>query len=74
MVTMAGLQVFVVRFFFQGARKGEALIRTCVGRIGWANWWRRIRVRGLYGPVAARCDGTTNMWRRERTLCFGLCG
>ncbi len=23
MVGMAGLQVFVVRFFFQGARKGE---------------------------------------------------
>ena len=23
MVTMAGLQVFIVRFFFQGARKGE---------------------------------------------------
>ena len=23
MVTMAGLQVFVVRFFFQGARKGK---------------------------------------------------
>lgn len=23
MVSMAGLQVFVVRFFFQGARKGE---------------------------------------------------
>jgi hypothetical protein len=23
MVVMAGLQVFVVRFFFQGARKGE---------------------------------------------------
>lgn len=22
MVTMAGLQVFIVRFFFQGARKG----------------------------------------------------
>ena len=23
MVCMAGLQVFIVRFFFQGARKGE---------------------------------------------------
>ena len=23
MVTMAGLQVFIVRFFFQGARKGK---------------------------------------------------
>lgn len=24
MVSMAGLQVFIVRFFFQGARKGES--------------------------------------------------
>ena len=28
MVTMAGLQVFIVRFFFQGARKGEL---SCIG-------------------------------------------
>lgn len=27
MVCMAGLQVFIVRFFFQGARKGESTIR-----------------------------------------------
>lgn len=26
MVCMAGLQVFIVRFFFQGARKGEPLV------------------------------------------------
>lgn len=26
MVCMAGLQVFIVRFFFQGARKGESLL------------------------------------------------
>jgi hypothetical protein len=26
MITMAGLQVFIVRFFFQGARKGTYLI------------------------------------------------
>lgn len=25
MISMAGLQVFIVRFFFQGARKGESL-------------------------------------------------
>lgn len=25
MVAMAGLQVFIVRFFFQGARKGESV-------------------------------------------------
>jgi hypothetical protein len=31
MVTMAGLQVFIVRFFFQGARKGEC---RCVFRGG----------------------------------------
>lgn len=32
MVSMAGLQVFVVRFFFQGARKGTCY-RHFVGRI-----------------------------------------
>lgn len=30
MVSMAGLQVFVVRFFFQGARKGMFSLLTCV--------------------------------------------
>lgn len=33
MVTMAGLQVFIVRFFFQGARKGRSLLDRCVGRV-----------------------------------------
>ncbi len=28
MVTMAGLQVFIVRFFFQGARKGTFCLRV----------------------------------------------
>ena len=30
MVAMAGLQVFIVRFFFQGARKGEWLYFLCL--------------------------------------------
>jgi hypothetical protein len=57
MVTMAGLQVFVVRFFFQGARKGEELLRSWAGRTSCANWWCRIRMRGSTRPVAAtiRC-------------------
>ena len=33
MVCMAGLQVFIVRFFFQGARKGEFL--ASFGADGW---------------------------------------
>ena len=32
MVTMAGLQVFIVRFFFQGARKGMSRV-SCVDRV-----------------------------------------
>lgn len=35
MVAMAGLQVFIVRFFFQGARKGMLLsIQCCLGEEG----------------------------------------
>lgn len=30
MVCMAGLQVFIVRFFFQGARKGKELSVDCM--------------------------------------------
>lgn len=30
MISMAGLQVFIVRFFFQGARKGESLYLALV--------------------------------------------
>jgi hypothetical protein len=34
MVTMAGLQVFIVRFFFQGARKGRfTLLRAGDGAL-----------------------------------------
>jgi len=45
MVCMAGLQVFVVRFFFQGARKGE-----CCGDslwVGEANLWGRLCMSAL---------------------------
>jgi len=40
MVCMAGLQVFVVRFFFQGARKGECGFFLLWG--GEANGWGRL--------------------------------
>lgn len=36
MVTMAGLQVFIVRFFFQGARKGYVWV---VLVMLWIAWW-----------------------------------
>jgi len=45
MVCMAGLQVFVVRFFFQGARKGK-----CCGDLLWgsqANGLDRLRMIAL---------------------------
>ncbi|KAF2095810.1 hypothetical protein NA57DRAFT_43823 [Rhizodiscina lignyota] len=34
-VTMAGLQVFIVKFFFQGARKGIILAYSCFEDIYW---------------------------------------
>lgn len=39
MVGMAGLQVFVVRFFFQGARKGEFFFFACSFWVVF--WWSR---------------------------------
>ena len=56
MVCMAGLQVFIVRFFFQGARKGEFRDTLIWGLEGLLTWVRRVcmnmgmvhwRVRGL---------------------------
>ena len=46
MVAMAGLQVFIVRFFFQGARKGRPLaVQRDVER-GWL-MFRRLRMKRL---------------------------
>lgn len=39
MICMAGLQVFIVRFFFQGARKGEFLVLYIVFGETWVNRW-----------------------------------
>jgi hypothetical protein len=61
MVTMAGLQVFVVRFFFQGARKGELSLAD-IGGSGRANRWRRIRMRDFL--LANSSDKT--MWEDAR--------
>lgn len=46
MVAMAGLQVFVVRFFFQGARKGEgaAFFRLAWTMFGWLLIVHRLRM------------------------------
>jgi hypothetical protein len=66
MVTMAGLQVFIVRFFFQGARKGMRILGNCAGKLGCADWLCRLRVRGSI--LAGDSDDamwTTNTWRRE---------
>jgi hypothetical protein len=48
MVSMAGLQVFVVRFFFQGARKGVyffVVLRFWMNR---ADWLCRLCVTRTY--------------------------
>ena len=48
LVGMAGLQVFVVRFFFQGARKGESVLVLSFGSFG------RNRSGGVY-PIRIGC-------------------
>ena len=54
MVTMAALQVFIVRFFFQGARKGEnprrpvEWLATSFITLIHAEAYSRIRVNGTY--------------------------
>jgi hypothetical protein len=40
MVSMAALQVFVVRFFFQGARKGTLIPFALRGPAGLGRWLR----------------------------------
>lgn len=40
MVSMAALQVFVVRFFFQGARKGTFIPFALRGLAGLGRWLR----------------------------------
>lgn len=47
MVAMAGLQVFIVRFFFQGARKGKSLDAEQEVECGWLTWGR-LRLKGLH--------------------------
>ena len=44
MVCMAGLQVFIVRFFFQGARKGKSFLSQCSFEKEQPDSRRRIRV------------------------------
>lgn len=44
MVTMAGLQVFIVRFFFQGARKGECCSEPIRYMYFCAKWYYRLRM------------------------------
>ena len=49
MICMAGLQVFIVRFFFQGARKGEFSYIGGIGR------WREQRIRAdLFNRVCMK--------------------
>lgn len=52
MVTMAGLQVFVVRFFFQGARKGEGCSTSRLTMYSDTDWYHRLR-------MSARARGST---------------
>lgn len=58
MVCMAGLQVFVVRFFFQGARKGEWCDDLFRG--GEANVWGRLCMSAL--RVAIRLQRLSMSW------------
>ena len=72
MICMAGLQVFIVRFFFQGARKGKSFFgleaeraltvacRLCMNR-GFAR-----RYRAIYGSI------TTDPSRDILHLCIML--
>lgn len=58
MVIMAGLQVFIVRFFFQGARKGKTMACRDLGTLR-ANQGCRLRMSGtLYnGSISSNADG-----------------
>jgi len=47
MVAMAGLQVFIVRFFFQGARKGKFLDAKGEVECEWLTW-SRLRVKRFH--------------------------
>jgi hypothetical protein len=59
MVGMAGLQVLVVRFFFQGARKGES---TCIfPRI----WWLTSNLQDMYELDLLLRRFCNSMFRRK---------
>lgn len=57
MVCMAGLQVFIVRFFFQGARKGMSQ-RFCEPKIDREGLISNARVR-VMAVKNSRCRGVT---------------
>ena len=61
MVTMAGLQVFIVRFFFQGARKGKDYFEPVYTMYFCAERYHRLRM-----STAARRHETTVFVRRRR--------
>ena len=65
MVTMAGLQVFIVRFFFQGARKGRfTLLRAGDGAlVGYLLTLLQDMCKWLHGVgVMIRCRKVWRIW------------
>lgn len=68
MVTMAGLQVFIVRFFFQGARKGTILFVWVLGLV--TNWQYRLRMNRHVCRRSTRAV-TTGTEKRKGTVLLG---